>query len=71
MSQTYEETVERRDVLLRRVAGKAGLRAKIDAKCIECIYDPTSEGNWRKQVHFCTDTACPLFSVRPKSRVLP
>ena len=26
--------------LIRKLAGKPGLRGKIDAKCIECIYDP-------------------------------
>ncbi len=60
---------ERRDELIAREAGKAGLRGKINAKCIECIYDPCpgGGGNWRQQIQACTDTACPLYDVRPVS----
>lgn len=53
---------------IERMAKKAGLRAKIDAKCFECIYDPTQEGTWRKQVEKCASRVCPLFTVRPGSR---
>ena len=45
------------------------LRAAINAKCRECIYDPyPGSGNWRQQVEACTSPDCPLFSVRPISR---
>lgn len=44
------------------------LRAAINAKCKECIYDPLSGlGNWRQQVTGCTAKACPLWTVRPLS----
>jgi hypothetical protein len=44
------------------------LRAAINAKCKECIYDPISgRGTWRQQVEACTSRTCPLFPVRPKS----
>jgi len=44
------------------------LRAAINAKCKECIYDPIAgRGTWRQQVEACTSRACPLFSVRPTS----
>ena len=56
-----------RQKVIDREAGKAGLRGKIDAKCAECIYDPYSKGTWRLQVRNCTDSACPLWSVRAKS----
>ena len=56
-----------RDNLVRNHAGKAGLRGKINAKCIECIYDPWSEGTWRLQVENCTSWACPLYEVRAKT----
>jgi len=44
------------------------LRAAINAKCKECIYDPIGgTGNWRQQVGACTARSCPLWAVRPTS----
>jgi len=43
------------------------LRAAINAKCKECIYDPIGDGNWRQQVMACMSPECPLYSVRPVS----
>lgn len=57
---------EHRRAVIERLINKAGLRPKIDAFCVECIYDPCSEGTWRKQVTDCTAPSCPLFTVRPK-----
>ena len=51
--------------LIDRMVGKPGLRGKIDAKCIDCIYDPLQKGSWRYQVEECTSPTCPLFNVRP------
>ena len=56
---------DRQQILIDKHVRKAGLRGKIDAKCIECIYDPYQQGTWRKQVENCTFWHCPLFSVRP------
>lgn len=50
-----------------RLVKKGGLRARIDAKCCECLYDTQSGGTWRKQVENCTSETCPLFAVRTKS----
>jgi hypothetical protein len=58
-------STDRRQKLLEKLARKAGLRSKVDAKCIECIYDPCQDGSWRKQVENCTARDCPLYSVRP------
>jgi len=45
------------------------LRAAINAKCKECIYDPIAgRGTWRQQVEACTSYACPLYPVRPTSK---
>lgn len=55
--------------LIEREANRPGMRGKINAKCIECIYDGQSNGSWRKQVEKCTAKHCPLHSVRPKSSV--
>lgn len=44
------------------------LRAAINAKCKDCIYDPLSGlGNWRQQVTACTIKTCSLWPVRPLS----
>nr|BDD44050.1 hypothetical protein 3 [Gammaproteobacteria bacterium] len=56
-----------RNEIINRLASKAGLRGKIDAFCCHCIYDPYSDGTWRKQVENCTALSCPLYSVRPVS----
>jgi len=53
-------------ILINKLLGKAGLRPKIDAFCIECIYDPSSDGTWRNQVTSCTALNCPLYEVRPR-----
>ena len=45
-----------------------GLRARVNAKCVECIYDEYQPGTWRAQVEKCTSSTCPLFPVRPRSR---
>jgi len=58
LTNQYEETI-------RRLLKKGKLRGRIDAKCVECIYDPYQEGTWRLQVEKCTSPACPLFPVRP------
>ncbi|MCU0767569.1 MAG: hypothetical protein MUE39_09370 [Gammaproteobacteria bacterium] len=44
------------------------LRAAINRKCRECIYDAKSgAGTWRQQIEACTATTCPLWPVRPKA----
>ena len=48
------------------VEPRRSLRAAIDAKCKECIYDPYGgAGTWRQQVAACTSPSCPLFALRP------
>jgi hypothetical protein len=47
------------------------LRAAINAKCKECIYDRMAPGTWRQQVENCTCKRCPLYDVRPKSTKKP
>jgi hypothetical protein len=41
------------------------LRKAVNDKCKECIYDPKSQGRWRKQVEDCTSRLCPLYHERP------
>ena len=67
-SQTMESNqslaCDRHDTLIRKHVKKPGLRGKIDAKCIECLYDPYQPGTWRKQVKDCSCWHCPLYKVR-------
>ncbi len=47
--------------------GKRSMRAAINAKCRDCIYDSSSAGTWRQQVEACTMPDCALFLYRPVS----
>ncbi len=54
--------------VLRRIKGNPkSMRARIDAKCIECIFEPSAPGTWRMQVESCTVQSCPLWDMRPTS----
>ena len=57
----------KRNILIQKQASKAGLRGKLNAYCISCVYDELAPGNWRKQVGNCTVADCPLYPVRPRS----
>jgi hypothetical protein len=41
------------------------LRAAINGKCRDCIYDPKAGGTWLAQVACCSAVSCPLWPVRP------
>ncbi len=56
-----------KQILIDNLVRKPGLRGKVDANCIECIYDPYQDGTWRYQVTICTSPGCPMYSVRPTS----
>ncbi len=47
------------------------LRAAIDAKCRDCIYDQQSPGTWREQVAACTATECSLWPRRTAATAGP
>jgi hypothetical protein len=59
--------MNRRDALIDKHQSKAGLRGKIDAMCISCVYEEGQGGTWAQQIEACTVTKCPLFSVRRRS----
>ena len=46
-----------------------GLRARINQKCRDCIYDGENGGTWREQVYLCTIQGCPLWDIRPMPSV--
>ena len=54
--------------MIQKTPKMTGFRARINAKCKECIHDSTQEGTWRKQVENCTSYNCPLFQVRPLAK---
>ena len=56
--------MSRRDELIAKHTAKKGLRGKVDAHCISCVYDDTQKGYWGEQVRLCSVVSCPLFSVR-------
>ena len=66
----FQKLEDKRRELIARQAEKPGFKGKINAKCIECMYDPSrsGDGNWRQQIAACTDSACPLYTVRPISK---
>lgn len=58
--------MDRREELIIKHKSQPGLRGKVNAKCIECIYDDIGGGgSWRNQVKNCTSITCPLYDVRP------
>ena len=44
------------------------LRAAINAKCFDCIYDPAAAGTRRQQVTLCSCYSCPLWECRPATK---
>ncbi len=58
----------RQEELIKRQSSKPGLRGRINAMCISCIFDEKSgNGKWMEQVQKCNSIECPLYDVRPKS----
>ncbi|RDS76404.1 hypothetical protein DL238_01455 [Alteriqipengyuania lutimaris] len=50
-------------------SNRGSLRAAIDAKCKDCVYDKQEPGGWRQQVAACPcEHSCPLWSVRTQPR---
>ena len=45
----------------------ASLRKAVNAKCKDCIYDPSSRGTWKQQVTLCSCKTCALWPHRPKT----
>lgn len=60
--------LDQKTKLINRLTSRKGLRSRINAKCIDCVYESSNGGgSWRKQVELCTVTKCPLWDVRPTS----
>jgi len=57
--------VDFKQKLLEKQSSKAGLRGKINANCIDCVYDPLEQGSWRNQVENCSGFSCQLYTIRP------
>jgi hypothetical protein len=59
---------KRKSEVISFILRKPGLRARINAHCVACIYDNQSVGTWRKQVEDCTVEDCSLYDFRAKCR---
>jgi hypothetical protein len=58
----------RKEMLVAKEIAKPGLRGKVNAFCIHCLYDEGGGGgSWREQITSCTAPSCPLYGVRPLS----
>ena len=57
---------EVKDRYIKIHSSKNGLRGRVDANCIACLFDPCEPGTWRAQVEACTVISCPLYPVRAK-----
>lgn len=44
------------------------LRAAVNSKCRECIYDPCVPGSWPHQLPACRIVKCALHPYRPLSK---
>ena len=57
-----------RQRIIARESAKPGMRGKVNAKCVECIYDDIGgNGTWRQQTEACASADCPLWAIRPVS----
>lgn len=68
MSTTFKRRTQQE--IIDRLMIKPGLRSKIDAHCVSCVYDDLVPGSWRKQVELCSIPTCPIYDVRPRSSAL-
>jgi len=59
---------EYKQKLLNNHSNKTGLRWKINANCIDCVYDPIDSGSWRQQVEDCKHVICLIYKHRPTSK---
>lgn len=46
---------------------RESLRAAINDKCRDCIYDSSAPGTWRQQVTLCSSASCPLWYAQPQT----
>ena len=57
-----------KNAIIARLLKKSGKRALIDANCVQCVYDETERGTYRKQVWECSARDCVFYSVRLRPR---
>jgi hypothetical protein len=55
-----------RHQVIAKLITSTGLRARINAHCVSCVYDEKIPGSWKRQVTECTVTSCPIWDIRPK-----
>ena len=57
-----------KEAIIARLLKKSGKRALIDANCVQCVYDETERGTYRKQVWECSARDCVFYAVRLRPR---
>jgi len=63
-----KSAVEKINEVIARQLAKPGLRGALNAKCIDCIYDPLDKGTWIDQVDQCACSQCPLYNYRSQRK---
>lgn len=59
---------QEQSALFERMKSRPGVRGKINAMCLSCIYDSATPGTWRQQTEGCTVKSCALYEIRPRSK---
>ena len=56
------------DQIISRLLLKPGIRPRIDAHCVQCIYDEQATGSYKQQVWGCLVNQCVFHPVRLRPR---
>lgn len=57
-----------KSLIVTRLLRSPGLRAAINAHCVQCIYDEHEKGSYKHQIACCSVIACALHSYRCRPR---
>ena len=60
-----------KDQIISRLLLKPGIRPRVDAHCVQCIYDEQAIGTYKQQVWGCLVDQCVFHSVRLRPRGTP
>ena len=57
-----------KDQIISRLLLKPGIRPRVDAHCVQCIYDEQAVGSYKQQVWGCLVSQCIFYPVRLRPR---
>jgi len=60
-----------KDQIISKLLLKPGIRPRIDAHCVQCIYDEQATGSYKQQVWGCSVNQCVFHPVRLRPRGIP